>query len=31
VPEAAAIDPGKYERLVREPRGFIAFRLRSRT
>jgi ubiquinone/menaquinone biosynthesis C-methylase UbiE len=31
VPEAAAIDPGKYERLVRDPRGFIAFRLRSRT
>ena len=31
VPEAAAIDPGEYERLAREPRGFIAFRLRPRT
>jgi SAM-dependent methyltransferase len=27
VPEAAAIDPEHYERLTREPRGFIAFRL----
>ena len=27
-PEAAAIDPEDYERLCREPRGFIAFRLR---
>ncbi len=27
VPEAAALDPEDYERLVREPRGFIAFRL----
>lgn len=26
-PEAAAIDPQEYERLAREPRGFIAFRL----
>ena len=31
VPEAAAIDPAGYERLAREPRGFIAFRLRPRT
>jgi ubiquinone/menaquinone biosynthesis C-methylase UbiE len=31
VPEAAAIDPAEYERLAREPRGFIAFRLRPRT
>jgi len=29
-PEAAAIDPEEYERLSREPRGFIAFRLRPR-
>jgi SAM-dependent methyltransferase len=28
VPEAAAIDPGSYERLCREPTGFLAFRLR---
>lgn len=27
-PEAAAIDPGDYERLCREPVGFLAFRLR---
>lgn len=27
VPEAAALDPGEYEQLTREPRGFIAFRL----
>jgi SAM-dependent methyltransferase len=31
VPEAAAIDPQEYERLAREPRGFMAFRLRPRT
>jgi hypothetical protein len=31
VPEAAAIDPAEYERLAREPRGFIACRLRPRT
>jgi hypothetical protein len=31
VPGTAAIDPGRYERLGREPRGFIAFRLRPRT
>lgn len=31
VPGAAAIDPAEYERLAREPRGFIAFRLRPRT
>jgi hypothetical protein len=31
VPEAAAIDLEEYERLIREPRGFIAFRLRPRT
>jgi hypothetical protein len=31
VPEAAAIDPEEYERLAREPRGFMAFRLRPRT
>jgi ubiquinone/menaquinone biosynthesis C-methylase UbiE len=31
VPEAAAINPREYERLAREPRGFIAFRLRPRT
>jgi SAM-dependent methyltransferase len=30
VPEAAAINPEEYERLAREPRGFIAFRLRPR-
>ena len=30
VPQAAAIDPEEYERLGREPRGFIAFRLRPR-
>jgi SAM-dependent methyltransferase len=28
VPEAAALDPVGYERLSREPRGFLAFRLR---
>jgi SAM-dependent methyltransferase len=27
-PEAAALEPAEYERLGREPRGFIAFRLR---
>jgi hypothetical protein len=26
-PEAAAFDPEHYEKLTREPRGFIAFRL----
>ena len=31
VPEAAAIDPEEYERLAREPLGFMAFRLRPRT
>ena len=31
VPEAAAVDPQEYERLIREPRGFTAFRLRPRT
>jgi len=31
VPEAAGIDPEEYERLGREPRGFMAFRLRPRT
>jgi SAM-dependent methyltransferase len=31
VPGAAAIDPAEYERLAREPTGFIAFRLRPRT
>jgi len=31
VPEAATIDPRRYERLAREPSGFIAFRLRPRT
>jgi SAM-dependent methyltransferase len=31
VPEAAAVDPAEYDRLAREPRGFIAFRLRPRT
>ena len=30
VPEAAAIDPEEYQRLAREPRGFMAFRLRPR-
>jgi len=30
VPEAAAVDPEEYERLAREPRGFLAFRLRPR-
>jgi SAM-dependent methyltransferase len=28
VPEAAAIDPERYEELCREPTGFLAFRLR---
>jgi SAM-dependent methyltransferase len=28
VPEAAGVDPGRYERLAREPRGFMTFRLR---
>jgi ubiquinone/menaquinone biosynthesis C-methylase UbiE len=27
VPEAAALDPEHYERLAREPSGFMAFRL----
>lgn len=31
VPEAQAIDPDEYARLTREPRGFIAFRLRPRS
>src|SRR5262245_59428206 len=31
VPEAATIDPEEYQRLTREPRGFIAFRLRPST
>ncbi len=31
LPEAAAIDPRDYERLCREPTGFLAFRLRPRT
>lgn len=31
VPAAAAVEPRDYERLAREPRGFIAFRLRPRT
>lgn len=31
VPEAAAIDRDEYERLTREPRGFLAFRLRPRS
>ena len=31
LPEAAAIDPRGYERLCREPTGFLAFRLRPRT
>ncbi len=30
VPEAAALDPAEFERLAREPRGFLAFRLRPR-
>jgi ubiquinone/menaquinone biosynthesis C-methylase UbiE len=30
VPGAAATNPAEYERLNREPRGFIAFRLRPR-
>jgi len=30
VPQAAAIDPEEYRRLAREPRGFLAFRLRPR-
>jgi SAM-dependent methyltransferase len=30
VPEAAALDPERYQRLAREPQGFIAFRLRPR-
>jgi len=30
-PEAAAIDPRHYERLCREPTGFLAFRLCPRT
>ena len=30
VPQAAAIDREGYERLAREPRGFMAFRLRPR-
>jgi len=29
-PEATAIDPDEYERLSRQPRGFLAFRLRPR-
>jgi hypothetical protein len=28
LPEAAEIDPAEYERVTREPRGFIALRLR---
>jgi hypothetical protein len=31
VPEAAKIDPADYERLCREPVGFMAFRLRPAT
>ena len=31
VPEAAAIDRAEYQRLGREPRGFMTFRLRPRT
>ena len=31
LPEAAAIDPRHYERLCREPTGFLAFRLRPQT
>jgi SAM-dependent methyltransferase len=30
VPEAACVDPGEYELLTREPRGFMAFRLLPR-
>jgi ubiquinone/menaquinone biosynthesis C-methylase UbiE len=30
VPEAAAVDPEEYQQLAREPRGFMAFRLRPR-
>lgn len=30
VPAAASIDPERYERLTREPRGFMTFRLRPR-
>jgi SAM-dependent methyltransferase len=30
VPEAASLDPAEYERLTREPMGFMAFRLRPR-
>jgi SAM-dependent methyltransferase len=30
VPEAEAMDPRRYERLTREPTGFLAFRLRPR-
>jgi len=30
VPEAAGIDPEEYERLSREPRGFMAFRVTTR-
>jgi len=29
-PEAAAVDPARYEKVTREPRGFIAFRLVAR-
>jgi SAM-dependent methyltransferase len=29
-PQAAALDPEEYQRLAREPRGFLAFRLRPR-
>jgi ubiquinone/menaquinone biosynthesis C-methylase UbiE len=31
VPAARAINPEEYDRLAREPRGFIAFRLRPRS
>ena len=31
VPEAASINPEEYERLSREPRGFMAFRLTPRS
>lgn len=30
VPEAATLDPAEYQQLSREPRGFLAFRLRPR-
>jgi hypothetical protein len=30
-PEAAALDPEKHDRLTREPRGFMAFRLIPRS